>query len=244
MVKITGYRRLSRRKGIKRKLNVRNSSYRKRYKRAATRNRRGVTLGKGFPKKVTMTHKYKTTISGNATGVLDYFHFRANGMFDPEVALGGHQPMYFDQMSALYDHWTVIGSKIKVTITRTGVNANDGIPLYFCMFLNDDTTVANSNIVNVAEANGARIVMAAPSPSQNFHPTAIHLYQKFSAKKTYGNATLNNDNIQGSAVTDPAEQTNFTLAYQHPGGGEGSFEALVEIDYIAVWTEVKDILAS
>ena len=152
--------------------------------------------------------------------------------------------MYFDQMTALYDHFTVIGSKIKITITRTAQNANDVFPMYFCLFLNDDTSVANSSITNVAEANGARIVMCAPSQQQNFHPVSTVLTQKFSAKKTYGNATLNNTNIQGSSVVDPSEQTMYTLCYQHPGGAEASFEALVEIDYIAVWTEVKDVLSS
>ena len=152
--------------------------------------------------------------------------------------------MYFDQMTALYDHFTVIGSKIKITIIRTAQNANDVFPMYFVLFLNDDTTVANSTITNIAEANGARIVMCAPSQQQNFHPVSTVLTQKFSSKKTYGNSTLNNANIQGSAVTDPSEQTYFTLAYQHPGGAEASFEALAEIDYIAVWNEVKDVLAS
>ena len=190
-----------------------------------------------------MTHKYKTTIQGTSTGVIDYFHFRANGMYDPEVALGGHQPMYFDQMTALYDHFTVIGAKIKITVTRASINASDGLPVYMCLFVNDDTTVANSNITQVAEGYKTTIRMV-PVATPNSYNAPIVLTSKFSSRKFFGNSSLNNANIQGSAVTDPSEQAYFTLCYQHPGGGEASWEALVEIDYIAVWNEVKDILAS
>lgn len=43
------------------------------------------------------------------------FLFRGNGLFDPDVQVGGQQPMGFDQWAALYRHYRVIGSKITVT---------------------------------------------------------------------------------------------------------------------------------
>ena len=36
-------------------------------------------------------------------------------MFHPDKSSVGHQPMYFDQLQAIYDHFTVINSRIKVT---------------------------------------------------------------------------------------------------------------------------------
>lgn len=221
------------------------SNYRKRYRRAVTtKNRRSVTLGKGFPKKVVMTHKYKCTLSATANGTMQRYDFRANGMFDPEVAVGGHQPMYFDQMTALYDHYTVIGSRIKITITRTHSANNGNDPIYFVLFNNDDTTVAGTSVIDVAESNSGRIKIAAPDGG-GYHPTSLMLTSKYSTKKTYGNAQLNNTNIQGSAVSDPAEQTYYTLCYQTGANASNcAWQALVEIDYIAVWTEVKDIASS
>lgn len=41
--------------------------------------------------------------------------YRANGLFDPDVAIGGHQPRGFDQMMAMYTTWTVISSKCTAT---------------------------------------------------------------------------------------------------------------------------------
>jgi len=236
--------RTTRKKKYTRKRNVQASNYRKRYRRAvATRNRRSVTLGKGFPKKVTMTHKYKCTLSANANGTFQRYDFRANGMFDPEVAVGGHQPMYFDQMTALYDQYTVIGSRIKITITRTPSGNNGVDPIYFVLFNNDDTSVAGTSVIDVAESNSGRIKIAAPDAG--YHPTSLVLTSKYSAKKTYGNAQLNNTNIQGTATSDPPEQTYYTLCYQTGAGAAVcAWQALVEIDYIAVWTEVKEIASS
>jgi len=52
---------------------------------------------------------------GAAASNVTYF-FRGNGMFDPDVQVGGQQPMGFDQWSSLYRHYRVIGSKCEVTL--------------------------------------------------------------------------------------------------------------------------------
>lgn len=40
--------------------------------------------------------------------------FSANGLFDPDVTGTGHQPMGFDQLSAFYQHHTVMNSSVTV----------------------------------------------------------------------------------------------------------------------------------
>lgn len=57
---------------------------------------------------------------GNITlahGALDtiYDLYRGNGLYDPEVAVGGHQPRMFDQMCLFYQSYLVLGSKISIT---------------------------------------------------------------------------------------------------------------------------------
>lgn len=41
--------------------------------------------------------------------------WRLNGLFDPNVALGGHQPRWFDQLSPLYNKYRVNGAHIVCT---------------------------------------------------------------------------------------------------------------------------------
>ena len=47
---------------------------------------------------------------------------RANDLFDPEFALGGHQPRGFDEMMEVYDKYTVMGSKISASFMYDGYN--------------------------------------------------------------------------------------------------------------------------
>lgn len=45
--------------------------------------------------------------------------FRFNSLFDPEVALGGHQPYGFDQWMAMYSRFTVISATARLTCVPT-----------------------------------------------------------------------------------------------------------------------------
>lgn len=43
---------------------------------------------------------------------MQVFDYYCNGLFDPQVSLGGHQPMGFDQIGLYYGYVTVTGAKI------------------------------------------------------------------------------------------------------------------------------------
>lgn len=43
-----------------------------------------------------------------------------NGLFDPEVAVGGQQPNGFDQMMAIYEKYAGMACKIRVTLVNLG----------------------------------------------------------------------------------------------------------------------------
>ncbi len=47
---------------------------------------------------------------------------RANGPFDPEYSVGGHQPRGWDQYTALYNKHVVLSSKIYVTCYKNGTS--------------------------------------------------------------------------------------------------------------------------
>ena len=56
----------------------------------------------------------------------------------PYLQVGGNQPLYFDQMTNIYNHYTVVKSRIKVTLIPNTVNPfvggiltdDDGVPAY------------------------------------------------------------------------------------------------------------------
>lgn len=221
------------------KRSVKRTKFTKRTKRTKRRNvinRTMVKAGLGFPKKMLMTHKYvQSQVVGAAAATLGVYNFCANGMYDPYLTGTGHQPMYFDQMTALYNHYTVIGSKIKVTLVPADQNYVVGI------LLNDDTTTLPASWDAAAEqslANSKVVLVNAVRPT--------FITSKWSAKKVFGGSVLANDELQGSALANPVEQSVYTVSFQTLDKitAVSSIFIKFEIEYIAVWRELKEVAQS
>lgn len=198
------------------------------------RIRTQVNLGMSIPDKVTITHKYRELVQlTTAAGGMGRYTFSANGMYDPNITGTGHQPMYFDQLSGLYNHYVVIGSKIKVRL----VPYNQSQPaLQFALFLNDDTTLTPTTVDGVAEQTKA---VSRLYPATQAYPASVTC--KFSARKVFGPSIMANTALQGSNSANPAEQQFFDLVYSVPTATGMSWWAECEIDYIAIWSERKDV---
>jgi len=213
----------------------------KTFKRKArsTFNKTSVSVGLGFPKKMTMCHKYNEIITHtSSTGVATFYKFNCNGMYDPNNTSVGHQPYYYDQMSAIYDHYTVIGSKITIKVVPTSVPA---VSFMVSLSQNDDATQTNNTIDGTAEqSNATSFIFPAGSTD-----TVKVLVNKWSAKKTFGGSILGNDNLQGTATSNPTEITLWSLGLRALDGVstiQCYFD--VKIEYIAVWDELRDIAQS
>lgn len=75
-------------------------------------------LRRTFPEK--RMHRTTLRYFGNfisldpgAAGIAATQVFSANGLYDPDITGGGHQPVGFDQLMQLYDHYSVVGAKIR-----------------------------------------------------------------------------------------------------------------------------------
>ena len=99
-----------------------------------------------FPKVRVVRHKYVENISipaASAGGVTRQYNYVANSMFDPNSTGVGHQPLFRDEMAAVYTKYTVISSYIKVTLNQTDTNfQNWGICL-----TKDTTMNANPSLL-------------------------------------------------------------------------------------------------
>lgn len=191
-------------------------------------------IGRGLPFKIVQTMKYAENVNLTSTaGALATYQFSCNGLFDPNITGSGHQPMYFDQMSALYNHYHVIGSKATVKCIPSSAN-EDQYQLVF--YKEDDTTVTPTSVITLSEVNDAKVKFIAPADNRTFTMT-----QKWSAKKTFGGGIMANDELKGTPAANPAEQTYFTLAMQAGGATSVSLNVLWEIEYIVVWNELKVI---
>lgn len=234
-------------------LNKRSRFYKRKFTRRATRKNvrklrkalsRKVNLdlfpkSGGFPGMLKMTHRYcENIILSASTGTMNSYLFSVNGMYDPNQTGTGHQPLYFDQLSAIYNHYCVIGSKITVKAIPPQTAAGAGYTV--ALFVNDDTGTANSNIMDIIEQRKGVFKVTGGVGAQR-----LTLVNKWSAKKNYGASPLANTDLQGTSASQPNEQAFYQICLQALDASSTVVVGfMVEIEYIAIWKELKDMLAS
>ncbi len=118
------YRKRYYRKKYKKKRGFkgRTRKYRKRRRYANKINYmrvRGVT---GFPDQLVVKLKYNEAFTMTNVGGFGSYTYRLNSLFDPNFTGTGHQPMNFDQYSALYQDYEVKASKLYVDVIPPDVN--------------------------------------------------------------------------------------------------------------------------
>jgi len=200
----------------------------------------------GFPKQQVVKLKYVTEqpISIN-TGLSKSVNFCANGMFDPELALGGHQPKMFDQWMAVYSHYNVLSSKVTVRLASS-VSAN------LCWGVSRTPTTDQLNGKTLSyilenryqgdwTLNGSANVGPETTTPQN-----RMMHADYSQKSEFGPNSEGRDDLNGSAIINPHEQSIFELWACPVGGSTSAINALfiVEIEYLALLTEPKIVSQS
>lgn len=221
---------------------------RKRPKATAVRRTvRGIPRTLGFPNRGATTmptsyitnHRYCEVFSIDApVGAAGYYVFAANGMYDPNITGTGHQPMGFDQMSEFYNHYEVIGAKIKFTPhpSQEGAGFNFGVRL-------DDNGNQSTDITGVLEQPN---VNYKSWPGPYLQPNAsFDIIQGFSSKKFFGDKSGDRE-TWGNAAGNPPDIAYFNCfispltTLQNPG----SVPCTVVIDYIVKWHEPKSFAQS
>lgn len=197
-----------------------------------------VALGKGFPKKLIMTHKYseRTTIT-NTAGVINYHNMSVNSVYDPNATGSGHQPLYYDQLNVIYGRYVVIASKAKVTFFPSTLT---NVPAQVCLFINDDTNVTDNVLSYVSEQPSSK-VRYLPANTTDFKT----LSTRFSAKKTFGKGYLNNPAYYAAPGANPTTMNYFTLAVQpYDASSNYTLNAVWEMEYTVMWCERNDVATS
>lgn len=144
--------------------------------------------------------------------------------------------MYFDQVSAIYNHYTVLASRIYVRWTpRDVVNTAVGV------YIEDDTTITPASHQAAAEQNSARYSIMLGTVTER----PVNVSGRWNAVQAFGPGTMANDDLQGSSGANPVEQQYFTLFVQDiQSGSAAAVSAIVTIEYDAVWDELKNLASS
>lgn len=227
------------------------SSSSKRVKTSTTTARKASTRGtqlfrsvgpvsKTFPKQLEVSHRYVivTNLNQSAQTAPVTIQVSVNGMFQPNS--GGHQPYYFDQVSQIYNTYTVM--KSKCTVTFSNVSASIPTPTVAGIYIEDDSTITPNTILNLCEANGAVYGCMTNIASD----AMVTRSKSWSANSAFGGNTRDNDNLQGSSSANPTTQQFYTIfsGAQSTGVSTTITSAYITVEYTAIWDNLKQVVSS
>lgn len=220
----------------------------KKFKSAKTTSRTSGSVGAvvvprpfALPLQLKNTMRYVINDKCTITGGNGFLFYSANGIYQPGGAIGpAHKPLYFNQLSSLYDHWHVTYSKITISYAGCQEPSNSS---YVMTVLNDDdgSVLPNFGLPERATAKSTVFNLNAfiQRPISPISAT-------YSAAKVFGNTAMSNDSLRGDFVSNPLEGQYFQVRLAQCDGGidNNSLYFHVEIEYSVIWNELKDVLAS
>lgn len=163
--------------------------------------------------------------------------FRANGPYDPDVALGGSQPRGWDQISELYQRNIVTHSKCRVNFMPEGYSEpGDHHPIICYLQLSKDPAPA---ILTPRDALESRQVSAAPWVAGQ-GARGMTLTKSFNAAKFFSVVDiLDSPHYSGTKTALPIGNHmgyfNLSFSPTHVASHSGC-DVVVTIDYTVVFT--------
>lgn len=208
--------------------------------------------GTGFPPTMKLRHTYVTTltIAPPIDGSLYVLYVSCNGLFKPFGGDPTHQVMFFDQMSTLYDHYRVLGSKCTYSIIPrwdnrqvTAQTSNfTWTPFRVLYRLNDDEVESLTDPETIMENSGTRYFVVPPNTTKG----AFKARLRYSPRKVFGKRVSIHDQ-QGTISSNPPEGHFYELgmhALDTAASQGATFVVSIRVDYLAVWSERKEVVNS
>lgn len=166
--------------------------------------------------------------------------FTLNGMFDPEVPVGGHQPIGFDQAMAFFNHYTVTQCSWTITFTYNSPTSNDVI---VCGYYISPTSTPITGADAIAE-NGLmkrKIISQNPGSGRSI---AV-MSGRIDLSKYFGKRILNEDDYRGDVAANPAEQA-YLILFTHAITSTAGSSLLVDFtcNYNMLFSEPRKIAQS
>lgn len=213
---------------------------RRKYSRWTRKTGPGLSRKLPLPKTLKTTLRYverDIVVNPGTGGVAAVHFFSMNSLYDPNKTGVGHKCMGFDELMTFYDHYTVIGSRIKVT----ACNLDTSNQQYISVNLTDDSGAPGDIEPVIENAMGRWTVIGQKGSGRDIQTLTLNC----SPNRFFGKKVIGDDKYQGGVSSNPTDQV-FTQICVQPVTGVDSSEAriIVEIEYITVFSEPKVLTQS
>lgn len=224
-------------------------AYRKKYGKKAKRHpktkynpKNGMILvnskSYGFPDAYKCKLKYSETLQLTATlGATIMSIYRANSLYDPKYAVGGSQPRYYDQLTAVYQKYLVTGCKAKIHWS----NQSSTVPAN-CVIQFGDQDPTGYTLYDLTEFRYSKLTQVGTASGEGNAKSQMYI----SMGKILGQNSLNSDPYIYTGVNaDPIDEVFCTIAATATDGASTvNVYATVELTFYCLFKGVKNVTAS
>jgi hypothetical protein len=166
----------------------------------------------------------------STTGGINRQYFRSNSIYDPDQTSGGHQPLYHDTFESIYDHYTVVSSKLVVRYSNTS-NA----PWIVGAVIDDDST-ASSNVDTLCEQTTTKHDYLTPLTGSR---SSVVKTMNWSLKQMLGVDPFTSQEAKTAFGSNPAEESYFVLYGATTDSSSNRCYWDATIEYEVLLTELK-----
>ncbi len=209
---------------------------RRRRSQQLARTGSGYPLALPFPRTKkfrTRYVEYQVALDPGAAGTMASALFSWNGLYDPRTAVGGHQPIGFDQMMGMYNLYQVIGARARVTF----INNDTTYAQIVTLSTQEETGIAETEPTKLIENGRCRWAQLAPHGSGGSVKT---LSLNWSGRRIWGKNSYSDANKQGTDAANPTDESFLRLtACPQAAADSSDVRCIVELDYIAILSSPK-----
>lgn len=225
-LKHTRTTRTTRRAPVRRRTNTTSTRVRRMYKKKGviTTFNPQPHFGPGARLRTKLNFTINASI-GSVAGAMTPIQYRLNSLYDPEVALGGGQPMYFDQLAAIYSRYRVWNCKVSLCVH--GTLAADAFVV--AAPNNNGMALASIDFTRLQQAPGAFPIMVT-----NSYGKAIWATRTYSIPKHMGMSVLNyagSDDTQAQIGADPNDAIYFAVGCVNPASVTTGINYVLKLEY-------------
>lgn len=194
-----------------------------------------VHRGIGLPDKfrTRLIWNQAVVLTGFSSALTQSYAVRLNGPYDPQVALGGSQPQYYDMLASMYSTYMVRGAKISCTFSpTTSSTAGDGPYVVGVKCGRGAALVTTNPSILTQMPNTGHTIM---SPNGN----SVTVTQTFSPKQLEPDGE--GDDLQSQTSTTPTRQW-YANVFATPLGVSvaGSVSCMITVEYLVDFFELNN----
>lgn len=190
----------------------------------------------GFPDSYSTVLRYADTIVINPGATIGQYTFRGNSLFDPDYTGTGHQPMYFDQLAAIYGKYRVYSCTFHVSVATAATVAAQVV-----IIPNSDVLAFATPYAALEHPRASVLPIVGVSGIQ----TQSRSY-KMTTRQILGltNTQMQDADYSALVSANPVQIWYFILHASEPGGGNVHTVNTVTLDFECEFFDRADVAAS